>query len=118
MKLTVITNQRLFGHRPGSVIVVEDSQLVRGLIARKRLDLVDPPSLELIDGNQSSSESSADQELPEQPKRTRTKGSRKASTERSEGGEEVSSEGVGGSSEFTESSEHDSEGEADRSDHE
>lgn len=85
MELTVITRQRVFGHKPGSVIVVEDNPMVRGLLARNRLDLVDPPELppleEASDGK-SSVETGTDQELPERPKRSRRKGSGATSGER------------------------------------
>lgn len=113
-KLTVINRQRLFGHKPGSVIVVDDSPIVRGLLARGRLDLVDPPSLEILDGK-SSSTSGTDSELPQQPKRTRNAGSRKASAERSPEGEGTSP-GSGGDPEgFVEDREDNTEREAYRS---
>lgn len=114
-KLTVINRQRLFGHKPGSVIVVDDSPIVRGLLARGRLDLVDPPSLEILDGK-SSSTSGTDSELPQQPKRTRNAGSRKASAERSEQSSAASPEGSdGGSSGLATDHQDEPEGEAYRS---
>lgn len=114
-KLTVITRQRLFGHKPGSVIVVDDSTIVRGLLARGRLDLVDPPSLEILDGK-SSPAPSTNSELPDEPERTSSSGSRKTSRKRIESSEgSGSAGGDGGSSEVVEDRQDDTEGEAYRS---
>ena len=110
-KLTVITRQHLFGSRPGSVIVVEDSPIVRGLLARGRLNLVDPPCLEMLDGP-SSVEASADQELPDKPKRARSSGSRKTSEERSGRSEENVPDSFGGHEGQSADSQDHTEGEA------
>lgn len=114
-KLTVITRQRLFGHKPGSVIVVDDSTIVRGLLARGRLDLVDPPSLEILDGK-SSSTPSTDSELPDESKRPSGSGSRKTSRKRTESSEGSGSGGSDGEpSEVVEDRQDDTEGKAYRS---
>lgn len=111
-KITVITRQRIFGHKPGSVIVVDDSPIIRGLLNRNRLDLVDPPSLEMLDGDPNSTEAGTDQELPEQPKRPRRSGSRKTSAERPAEGTGTVPGSNGGHEEFTADSADHTAGEA------
>lgn len=120
-QLTVINRQRYLGHKPGSVIVVQDSFIVRALLKNGRLDLVDPPELpslkkeEASNGNESSPETGTDQELPDKPKRTRNAGPRKASAKRSAESEGTGSEGSdGGLGGFIADSQDHTKGEADR----
>lgn len=119
MKITVITRQRLFGHKPGSVIVVDDSQIVRGLIARNRLDLVDPPELpefgEEYDGYESGSAPGSNQEFLEQSQRPSGKGSRKTRSKRPAESAGTVPGSLGGHEELPEDHSDEPEGEAYRS---
>lgn len=111
-KVTVINNQRYKGQPAGNVIEVDDSPVVRGLLRDGKLSLVDPPSLEILDGVQSGAEAGADQELSDEPKRTRRKGSRKASAECPPEGEGTSASGSGNPEGLSADSADHTEGEA------